>query len=192
MKKILLILGHPNKDTYCGALLRQYKRGAMSSGAEVRELIIADLKFDPILYRGYLEVQELEPDLVEAQKLICWADHLVFVYPLWWSTMPAILKGFIDRVFLPGFAFKYRENSQLWDRLLKGKSARVVITMDAPTPYNYWINGNAGIKTMKTGILGFCGFKPVRITTIGGIEHADESKLEKWLAKLERLGAKQT
>ena len=108
----------------------------MKVGAEVREVFLADLRFDPVLHHGYKEIQELETDPVHAQELIKWADHLVFVYPLWWATMPALLKGFLDRTLLPDFAFKYRPNSPFWDKDLTGKTARMIITMDAPVWYN--------------------------------------------------------
>ena len=188
MKKILITLGHPNKESFGGSLAKSYREGALKSGAEVKELILADLKFDPILHRSYKEIQELEPDLVKAQELITWAEHLIFVYPLWWGTMPALLKGFLDRAFLPGFAFKYRKDSPFWDKLLTGKSARMIVTMDAPTWYNYWINGNAGPKAMKKATLEFCGIKPVKVTTIGSVKTLKTEQLKAWLEKVEKLG----
>jgi len=187
-KKILIVLGHPNKDTFCGSLAESYKKGAIQSSAEVKEIFISDLKFDPILHKGYKEIQELEPDLVQSQELIKWAEHLVFVYPTWWATMPALLKGFFDRVFLPGFAFKYRENSPYWDKYLTGKSARVITTMDAPAWYNFLVYGNAGQKAIKRGTLQFCGIKPVKVTTIGGVKAMKKEQLTNWLTKAEKLG----
>lgn len=187
-KKILLILGHPNKETFCGSLLESYKKGALKAGAEIKEIFVGDLNFDPILHRGYKEIQELEPDLVKAQELIKWAEHLVFVYPTWWATMPALLRGFFDRVFLPGFAFKYRENSSFWDKYLTGRSARVITTMDAPAWYNFLVYSNAGQKALKRGTLQFCGIKPVKVTTIGGVKAMKKEQLTNWLAKVEKLG----
>lgn len=114
-----------------------------------------DLDFNPILQNGYRLVTELEPDLVKIQQDILHADHLVFVYPNWWGTYPVLLKGFIDRVFLPGFAFKYRENSPFWDKLLKGKSARLIGTMDTPKWYYFFVNKSLGHNSMKKAILEF-------------------------------------
>jgi len=110
---ILVILGHPDTNSFCGSLTKAYIDSAKASGSEVRELQLGKLEFDPILWNGYNKIQELEPDLAKAQELILWSNHIVFVYPNWWGAMPALMKGFFDRVFLPGFAFKYRENSQL-------------------------------------------------------------------------------
>ncbi len=188
MKKILIILGHPNRETFGGSLADSYHSGALKSGAEVKEINLADMSFDPILHLGYKEIQALEPDLVDAQESIKWAEHIVFVYPTWWGTMPALLKGFIDRTFLPGFGFKYRPNSPFWDKLLTGKSARLIITMDAPVWYNYWINGNAGPKAMKKATLEFCGIKPVKVTTIGSVRFLKPEQIANWLKRVEKLG----
>jgi len=188
MKKVLLILGHPDKESFCGSLAESYRRGARRAGAEIDTINLADLNFDPILHRGYREIQELEPDLVRAQERIKWAEHLVFVYPTWWATMPALLKGFLDRTLLPGFAFKYRENSPFWDKYLTGRSARVITTMDAPAWYNFLIYGNAGQKAMKRATLQFCGIDPVRVTTIGQVKNLKKEQLENWLKKTEKLG----
>jgi NAD(P)H dehydrogenase (quinone) len=135
MKKILILNGHPDKESFCHELALAYKRGADQSKADCSLINLIDLKFDPILHYGYRKRTDLEPDLINIQHEILKSDHLVFVYPTWWGNYPALLKGFIDRVFLPKFAFKYRDNSLLWDKLLKGKSARLIVTMDTPKWY---------------------------------------------------------
>lgn len=188
MKKVLIILGHPNKESFCGALAESYKQGAVEAGAEVRTIALADLDFALNLKLGYKEIQELEPDLKAAQEAISWSEHIVWVYPIWWATMPALLKGFLDRTFLPGFAFKYRKDSPFWDRLLTGRSARMIVTMDAPVWYNYWINGNAGPKAMKKATLEFSGFKPVKVTAIGSVKSLKSEQLDAWVNKIKNLG----
>jgi len=104
-KRILVILGHPVTDSFCGALSKSYIDGAQAAGNDVRFIALGSVAFDPVLRNGYAIAQALEPDLASAQAMISWAQHIVFVYPLWWGAMPALLKGFIDRVFLRGFAF---------------------------------------------------------------------------------------
>jgi putative NADPH-quinone reductase len=191
MKKILIINGHPDKKSFCHALATVYKQGAERAKADCRLINLSDLKFDPILHYGYRKITELEPDLIEIQKEIVAADHLVFVYPTWWGTYPALLKGFIDRVFLPSFAFHFRENSVLWDKLLKGRSARLIVTMNTPGWYYNLILGAPGHNSMKKGVLGFCGIRPVKITTLRPIKSSSESKRKKWLGSIEKLGYKQ-
>ncbi len=187
-KKTLIIHGHPNKESFCSALSQAYKAGALDAGAEVRELKVGDLKFNPNLAHGYRKRTELEADLIKAQDSIKWADHLVFVYPTWWGTMPAQLKGFIDRTFLPGFAFKYRDDSIWWDRLLKGRTARLIVTMDAPVWFYWLVYGRPGHNAMKKMVLEFCGIKPVRITSFGSVKRSSEKERAQWLAKVENLG----
>ncbi|MBW5467968.1 flavodoxin family protein [Brevibacillus formosus] len=185
---ILVIIGHPDPESYCSALAHAYMKGAEGKDAQIRTIDLSQIAFDPNLKYGYRKRTELEDDLKEAQDLIRWADHLVIVYPTWWGTMPAILKGFFDRVLLPGFAYKYREGSPLWDKLLTGKTAHLIVTMDTPSWYNRLIYWQAGHLVMKRNILKFCGIKPVKVTEISGVNAAAEEKRKKWLEKVKQLG----
>ena len=191
MKKILIINGHPDKESFCFDLANSYKNGAESTGANCKLINLIDLNFDLNLRYGYRQRTELEPDLLQIQQDLLNSDHIVFVYPTWWGTFPALLKGLIDRVFLPQFAFKYRDNSLLWDKLLKGKSARLIVTMDTPTWYYSLIYKSPGHHSMKKTILEFCGIKPVKIITFGPVKTADEKKRNYWLFLTEKLGKKQ-
>ena len=186
MKKILVILGHPRKDSLCGALAAAYAVTARTAGAEVRELALADLVFDPVLHLGYRGEQAPEADLAAAQESILWADHLAFVYPTWWGGLPALLKGFIERVFLPGFAFRYRQDSPWWDRLLAGRSARLLVTMDTPPWYYRWFYRMPGHNQMRRTILEFCGIKPVRIAQFGPVKTSSPAQRDKWLEAARR------
>lgn len=181
-KRTLVILGHPRRDSFCGAIADSYVEGAKAAGNEVQQIFLGDLSFDPVLRNGYSTIQELEPDLVAAQSAVTWAQHLVFVYPIWWGAMPALLKGFIDRVFLPGYAFKYREGSQFWDRLLSGRSAHLLVTMDTPPWYFRWIYRMPGHNQMKRTILEFSGIRPVAISSFGPIKGSTRERRAKWLA----------
>lgn len=189
-RKILVILGHPDRESFCGALASTYVESATAAGAEVRELQLGELTFDPVLRNGYNRIQELEPDLVRAQELIKWSNHMVFVYPNWWGTMPALMKGFFDRVFLPGFAFKYRDNSAFWDKLLSGRTAHLIVTMDTPPWYYRWIYHRPGHNEMKRTILGFCGIKVVEITEIAIVRNSRPQMREKWIAAVKALGSR--
>lgn len=187
-KRILVVLGHPDNDSFCGAIADSYIEGAKAAGNEVQLISVGDLAFDPVLHKGYTAIQELEPDLVAGQAAITWAQHIVFVYPIWWGAMPALLKGFIDRVFLPGFAFKYREGSLFWDRLLSGRSAHLLVTMDTPPWYFRWVYRMPGHNQMKRTILEFSGIKPVAISSFGSVKDSSQAKREKWLAKANAYG----
>ena len=188
MKKILIINGHPDKKSFCFALAESYKKGADKSGPQCKLLHLSDLKFNPILNYGYRLVSELEPDLLATQQDILQADHIVMVYPNWWGTYPALLKGFIDRVFLPGFAFKYHKDSPLPAKLLKGKTARIIVTMDTPKWYYWLINRSPGHNSMKKAILEFSGISPVKISSFGIIKSSDLEQRKRWLTEVEKLG----
>ncbi|RRQ47896.1 flavodoxin family protein [Maribacter algicola] len=189
-KKILIINGHPDKESYNFAIAAAYKKGAVATGAEVKELIIRELSFNPNLEFGYRKRTEMEPDIIMAQECLKWADHLVWVYPVWWGSVPALLKGFLDRVLLPGFAFKKREGSLWWDRLFLGKTARIICTMDQPPWYYRLFNGSPSHTAMRKLTMQFIGVKSVKVTAIGPIRLSSESFREKWLRKVERLGEK--
>lgn len=189
MNKILIINGHPDKESFNAALTEAYIKGASAqANTEVEVLYLADLTFDPILRYGYRKRTGLEPDLLKAFELLKEADHTVWIYPTWWGGMPALLKGFIDRLFLPGFTFQYREDSPFVDKLMKGKTARVITTMDAPIWYYRLAYGNTGHKAIKRVILGFCGFK-VKFFTMGSLKNSSDQQRQKWLDKAEKLGS---
>lgn len=189
-KKILIINGHPNKESLNFSLVDAYKKGAQASHAEIQEIVIRDLQFNPNLQFGYQKRTELEPDLLASWEKIKWAEHIVIVHPIWWGGMPAMMKGFFDRLFLPGFAFAYRENSVWWDKLLTGKTAHIITTMDTPYWYFRLIYGNPGINQLKKNTLEFCGIKPVKVTVFSPIKNKKKEVIEKYLKKTEQLGKK--
>lgn len=190
-KKILIINGHPNREAFNAGIAAAYRKGAIASGADVREITIADLHFSPNLSQGYRKKTEWEPDLVISWENIQWADHLVWVHPVWWGGLPAITKGFIDRLFLPGMAFSYRKNSSWWDKLLKGKTARIITTLDQPGWYYWLMYGKPSVNQLKRSTLEFCGIQPVGVTYIGIVRTADERQRNKWLMQAEQLGKNQ-
>ena len=189
-KKILLINGHPDKNSFCYAISEAYIKGAKRAGLEIKVIHIRDLNFNPNLQYGYQKRTDLEQDLLDAQEMIKWANHLVWVYPVWWASYPAIMKGFLDRTFLPGFAFAKRENSVWWDKLLINKSARIISTLDQPSWYYWLVYRQPSTNAMKKLTLEFCGIKPVKVTTIGPIRLSKESYRKNWLEKIETLGYK--
>lgn len=189
-KKIVIINGHPGRNSFNFILATSYKLGAEKSGATVQQINIAELDFNPNLEYGYQKRTELEPDLLEAWEKIMWAEHLVWVHPVWWGGLPALMKGFIDRLFLPGMAFKYRQNSVWWDKLLEGKTAHIITSLDQPSWYYRIVYGRPSVNQLKKSTLEFCGVKPVKVTYIGVIKTSSAPQREKWLKEMEKLGRK--
>lgn len=188
-ERILIVNGHPDAKSFGGRLASRYALGATQAGAEVRQVALRDIKFDPILHAGYRKIQPLEPGLVAIQQDILWADHLVFVYPVWWGTMPALLKGFLDRVFLPGFAFRFHgPRSYRWKGLLSGRSARLIITMDGPPSIVRLLFRDPAVHMMKGMTLEFCGIRPVRVMYVGSVKRSSRARRLLWEMQAEDLG----
>jgi putative NADPH-quinone reductase len=184
--RIYLVLGHPDSDSFNGALADAYQAAAEAKGHEVRRHNLGELKFDPILWHGYEVIQDLEPDLKAAQENIAWCERIVLFYPVWWGSVPALLKGFFDRAILPGQAFSYHENDPFWDKLLKGRDAQLFTTSDGPTIYLLLAYRNSDVATVKNAVLQFCGIRPVKVTRFGGIKTSSAAQREKYLEQVRR------
>jgi 1,4-dihydroxy-2-naphthoate polyprenyltransferase len=183
-RRILVILGHPRRDSFCGALADAYAEGAREAGHQVARLDLAELTFDPHVRLPSPRDQALEADLVRAQERILWADHLVFVYPTWWGTMPALLKGFLDRALTPGFAFEASEEEpSAWTKRLKGRSAHLLVTMDTPPWIHRLVYRQPGHQAMRRATLGFCGIGPTFLSAFGPVRPASPETRARWVAE---------
>lgn len=176
--------------SYCGALADAYVTEARRNKAKVVYIKLVDLKFDAVGAYDYKQSPALEPDLQKMQKLILWAEHIVFVYPTWWGGPPALLKGFLDRVLTPGFAFKYRRGNWKWDRLLKGRTARIITTTGGPWIINHLIYRVPGVKMIRWAALWFSGIGPTRVTEITSLNTpwTSEKKKSHLISRAERAG----
>lgn len=181
---VTVINGHPNEKSLCNAFANAYLESSKSIGNNVKEINLSQLKFNPNLQWGYQKRMELEPDLQEAWDKILWADHLVWIHPVWWGGLPAILKGFIDRVFLPGSAFKYKPDSIFWDKLLKGKTAHIITTLDQPGWYYWLFYGKPSINQLKKSTLEFCGVSKIKVSYFGIVRKSNEIRRNKWINKV--------
>ncbi|MBO9201800.1 MULTISPECIES: NAD(P)H-dependent oxidoreductase [Niastella] len=189
-KNILLILGHPSENSFCNALLNAYQKGAEMAGAICKTIYLSRLNFNVNLADGYKTgtAMQLEEDLAASQQLITWADHIVLIYPNWWGFMPAITKGFIDRVFLPGFAFKHHSGKIFPEKLLKGKSMRLMVTMDTPKWWFYLVYRASQYQILKNIVFGYVGFDPIRFSTFGFIRRSTDKTRNNWMLQAAQLG----
>jgi putative NADPH-quinone reductase len=190
MKKILIIQGHPDGgQTHFGHVIGQkYTSSAEAAGHSLRHVFVANLDFALLSSEQEFKDGPLAADIHIAQEDIRWADHVVIIYPMWLGDMPALLKGFFEQVFRPGFGATEVKSGVGFKRLLKGKSARIIVTMGMPAPVYKWFFGQHAVKNLQRNILGFCGFNPVKITLIGQVYAGNENRLYHSLSKVSRLG----
>jgi len=186
-KRTLIVVGHHNPDSYTNALATAYARGAEAVGAEVRRLNLYEMDFDPVARPDSLSssssTQPLEPDLQRAQRDLEWAEHVVFAYPKWWGGMPALMKGFIDRVLQEGYAYEYGPSRE-WIPRLEGRSAHLLITVGVPQPQNGLPPGDLSVK----GALESIGITPVRVTHYGPISKPADPCYDGWLQEAHGQG----
>ena len=188
MKKVLVLLGHPDSESMCKEFADSYAEGARAVGHEVRRTNIGDMQFDPILHKGYKVIQAFEPDIVKLQEDIKWCNHFVIVYPSWWSTMPAMLKGLFDRMWMPGFAFHFWPSGYGWDRLLKGRSATVFVTSDSHPWLARFLFGD-NTNEISRGILWFAGFK-VKMKKCGPMKKIPPERRARWVNRFRKWGTR--
>lgn len=190
-KKVFILMGHPNTDTLTSRLADAYEVGALKAGHEVRRQNVGEMKFDPILHKGYKVIQQLEPDLKTFQENVKWCNHLVILYPNWWGTMPALLKGLIDRAWLPGFAFNFTKTMGFipgWRGHLGGKSARMIILANT-NPIASWLLFGDFTNELARATLKFSGISPLCIKVFSPSETARADVHQRWIRRVERWGS---
>lgn len=188
-RRIALLQGHPSPDpTHLGhALADAYAGGAVAAGHEVRRIEIARLEFPLLRTAEDWNHGSLPPGLQDAQDAIGWAQHVVLVFPLWAGGMPAITRGFLEQVMRPSFAFRPVAGGPRMEAALKGRSARVLVTMGMPGFAYRWFYGAHGVRGIMRNLLGFCGLGPVRATYIGQVD-ARSFRAVRWIATMHELG----
>jgi putative NADPH-quinone reductase len=188
MAKIAIVVGHAQHDTLCEALGEAYRRGAAGAGHEVKLFVLSRMQFDPILHEGYRREQPLEPDLRAAYDAMSAADHWVMIFPLWCGDLPAIFKGFIERVLQPDLVKRQNTESAFNWHIFENKSARVIMTLGMPVSiYRFWYGAHA-VKLLKRNILEFIGIRPVRQTLFGMVGTSSLEQRTRWLHDVEALG----
>lgn len=181
---ILVVNGHPNPDSLNAALAQTYIETAQASGATVRYLALSELNFNPNLHYGYRKRMDLEPDLLLALDDIYWSTHQMWIYPMWWLGMPALMKGFFDRLFLPGLVFKHHTTGNT-EGLLKGKTARILVTMGDLSPQIHQeVYHSSGIIQLKEGILAYCGIQTEAVEMIGPLNDFSPQDIQQLLIQV--------
>ena len=189
MSHIIIIEGHPDAKPghFCHALADAYAAGAEAGGHGVRRAVVATMDFPLLRSREDWEAGAPPPAIRQAQDDIGWADHLLIIYPLWLGGMPALLRGFFEQAFRPGFATG-RGAKGMGQKLLTGKSARIVVTMGMPAFVYRWYFGAHSLKSLERNMLKFCGIGPIRETLFGRVEAGGPRRHAKILERLRALG----
>lgn len=189
-KRIVVIDGHPDPqpERFVHALAKSYCDGARAAGHEVRCIVVSQLRFALLRTAGDFQSGSPTDAIRRCQEHIAWADHVAIFYPLWLGSMPALLKGFFEQIFRPGFAFAATRGRGLPRKLLKGKSARIVVTMGMPRLFYRWYYRAHSLKSLERNILAFCGIAPVHASIVGTVEGMGAAARRAWLEKLSRLG----
>jgi len=183
---IMVVDGHPDRSEqrFCHALAAAYSEGARQAGHEVRIIAIANMDIPFLRSQDEWLHGSLPKQLLEPQDALTWADHLVIIYPLWLGDVPAYLKAFLEQIARPGIAFTPGSLGPTAGPL-KGKSARLIVTMGMPGLVYRWFFFKHSMTSLKRNVLELVGIRPVRETIIGMVETTDHRK---WLKKVQSLG----
>lgn len=189
-KRVFIWVAHPKASSLCGGIADAYQAAAETAGAQVRRMDLSDMDFTPA-FDGYgPDAPALEPDLLDWQEAVGWADHLLIVHPYWWGAMPTGAKAVLDRALTPGFAYKYHARGVAWDKLLTGKTADAIITSDTPPLIDTLIYRKPARRVIKNQVLGFCGIKAKHVLQFGSVKTASPAKIDGWLTRAANLGAR--
>jgi putative NADPH-quinone reductase len=190
-RRIVIIQGHPDPagGHLCHALAEAYAAGAIKAGHAVETLAPALLRLPLLETKAGFEAPPSD-EVAAVQAVVGAANHLVILFPLWLGGMPAVLKGFLEQVFRPGFLLVDPAKGWGSAKRLAGVSARIVVPMGMPALAYRWWFGAHGVRTLERGILGLAGIRPVRTTYLGMVEAATEAKRARWLAEMRSLGTK--
>jgi NAD(P)H dehydrogenase (quinone) len=185
METVLVLNGHPEEDGLSADLTASYVEAAQAH-APVKRIDLRSLNFDPVLRRAG---QPLEPDLEYASQALRDASHVTWIFPTWWTAAPALVKGFVDRVLRPGFAFRYRGRYEQPEALLAGRSGRLISTMDSPGFWYQLVQGRPLHKAFVRGTLGFVGFSPIATTLLYEVRFMDAAARVRALARVRNDGS---
>ena len=188
-RNILILNGHPDPASkgLCHALAEAYAEGAREAGHEVHRLDVAALDFGLLHSQAEFETGAPPPAIAAAQERIRWANHLVVIFPLWLGDVPAVLKAFFEQTLRPGFAYTYRPIG-FPVMHLKGRSARIIVTMGMPAAVYRWYFLAHGLRNLKRNILRFVGFSPVRDTMVGSLGTRSKNSIRRVLDEVNALG----
>ena len=193
--RTLVVFNHPYEGSYCNAILKSVKAGLKKGGHEIDVIHLDEDGFNPVMSRedlkGFVQHKPVDPMVFNYKDRLEKADHLIFIFPIWWELMPAMTKGFIDKVIFPGLAYDYKESGLGMRPLLKNlKGVTMITTMNTPGVVYKYLFGNAIKKSLMTGTFAKMGYKNRKWISLNMVKMVSKEKREKWLDRIENRFAK--
>lgn len=190
IENTLIITAHPSEHNLTIGIKDIFLKEKELQGNKVEVIdLYSDKQLPFVAYKTNDDLKNLSDEVLYYQEKVTWADEIVFVYPFWWGTTPAILKNWIDAVLTMGYAAKYGDDGRPVG-LLQGKSVRIISTSGAPT-FIYCLNGirRANKKIWKQTIVEFCGMKFEGYHLFGGMDTKGKN-VEKMFASVKKIANK--
>jgi putative NADPH-quinone reductase len=183
--------GHPDPspERLCSGLVDAYAAGALRSGHEVRRFDLGMMTIPLVRSKADFDHGKAEGDAARVQGAIRWADHIVIVHPLWMGNVPAMLKALFEQVFRPDFVLTNPADLTS-GKVLKGKTAHMVVTMGLPSLVYRWYFGAYAIRAVERNVLALSGIRPIHRTLVGSVDKMTEDGCDAWFAKMQADGAK--
>ena len=190
--KVVIVFNHPYEASYCAAILNAVTSGLQKAGHEVDLIHLDNEEFDPVMrahdLKGFKDGAPCDPQVINYRERISRAGHLVMIFPIWWELMPAMTKGFIDKVIFPGVAYDYDNSSRYPKMISRWKNMRgvtLITTMNTPSFIYRLVFGNAIKKAVFSGTFWKLGFKNRKWISFNMVKFVTDEKRKKWLRQLE-------
>jgi len=189
--KTAIVFNHPYEGSFCNAILQSVTAGLHKARHEVDLMHLDNDGFNPVMtaadLKAFKDRKPVDPQVIAYKQRLDEADHLVFIFPVWWELMPALTKGFIDKVIFPGVAYNYTPSGYGMIPLFKKiKSVTIITTMNTPGFLYRLVFGNAIRKAMITGTFWKTGYKKRKWINLSLVKTVSDTRRKKWLADIEK------
>ena len=191
--KILIVFNHPYEGSYCNAILESAMNGLQESGQPCDLIHLDKDGFNPVMNAAELKafaqartmgakvLKDLDVQTLDYAARLQQAEHLVLVFPVWWELMPALMKGFIDKLIFPGIAYGYTERGMMKSTLTRLKKVTIISTMNTPGPIYRFIFGNALRGALLMGTFRKIGCRNLKWISLTRVKGVTQEKRMKWL-----------
>jgi len=189
--KVVIVFNHPYEGSYCNAILNSVCRGLKQANHQIDIINLDKEGFNPVMtsqdLKAFRDKQPVDPKVIEYKRRLEQADHLVFIFPIWWELMPALMKGFIDKVIFPGVAYDYvnGSNTKMKPLMTNIKGGSVITTMNTPRILYRLVFGNAVKKALMAGTFWKLGYKNRKWISFNMVKQVSDEKRKLWLTKIE-------